>query len=91
MKWLSVAAALVGAICLALGSERQSVGVRAHATEIGLHPRGYLKLLSSWPWLIGGLLMLAGIALNVYALATAPLTVVQPIGALAVVLSLIHI
>lgn len=63
------------------------MGVRAHATEIGLHPRGYLKLLSSWPWLIGGLLMLAGIALNVYALATAPLTVVQPIGALAVVIT----
>lgn len=91
MKWLSVAAALVGAICLALGSERQSVGVRAHATEIRLHPRGYLKLLSSWPWLLGGLLMLAGIALNVYALATAPLTVVQPIGALAVVITtLLH-
>lgn len=91
MKWISVAAALLGAVCLAWGSERQSVGVRAHAAEIRLHPRGYLQLLGSWPWLTGGLLMVLGMGLNVYALATAPLTVVQPIGALAVVITaLLH-
>lgn len=38
-------------------------------------------------WLAGGALMVLGTVLNVYALATAPLTVVQPIGAIAVVIT----
>jgi drug/metabolite transporter (DMT)-like permease len=92
MKWLSLAAALAGAFCLALGSERQAAGVRRHHAHLGLHPRsGLLKLFTSGAWLAGGALMLLGIVLNVYALATAPLTVVQPIGAIAVVITtLLH-
>ncbi|NUL47849.1 hypothetical protein F7P69_21980 [Cellulosimicrobium funkei] len=88
MKWLSILAALAAAFCLALGSERQSVGVRRHESTLRLHPRsGILTLFRSPVWLAGGALMLAGIVLNVYALATAPLTVVQPIGAIAVVIT----
>lgn len=88
MKWLSIAAALAGAFCLALGSERQSTGVRHHQGHLRLHPRsGYLRLFTSGAWLAGGALMILGIVLNVYALATAPLTVVQPIGAVAVVIT----
>lgn len=88
MKWLSILAALAAAFCLALGSERQSVGVRRHESTLRLHPRsGIFTLFRSPVWLAGGALMLAGIALNVYALATAPLTVVQPIGAIAVVIT----
>lgn len=92
MKWLSIAAALAGAFCLALGSERQAAGVRKHQSYLGLHPRsGLLRLFTSGTWLLGGALMLLGIVLNVYALATAPLTVVQPIGAIAVVITtLLH-
>lgn len=88
MKWLSILAALVAAFCLALGSERQSVGVRRNETTLRLHPRsGIFTLFRSPVWLAGGALMMAGIVLNVYALATAPLTVVQPIGAVAVVIT----
>lgn len=88
MKWLSILAALAAAFCLALGSERQSVGVRQHESSLRLHPRsGYLRLFASPVWLAGGALMVLGTVLNVYALATAPLTVVQPIGAIAVVIT----
>ncbi|WP_313816784.1 DMT family transporter [Citricoccus sp.] len=88
MKWLSILAALLAACCLALGSERQSVGVRRHEAYLRIHPRtGFLTLFRSPVWLAGGALMILGIILNVYALATAPLTVVQPIGAIAVVIT----
>lgn len=88
MKWLSILAALAAAFCLALGSERQSVGVRRNESTLRLHPRsGILTLFRSPIWLAGGALMVGGIVLNVYALATAPLTVVQPIGAVAVVIT----
>lgn len=88
MKWLSIVAALVAAFCLALGSERQSVGVRRWESTLRLHPRsGFFRLFGNRVWLAGGALMVAGIILNVYALATAPLTVVQPIGAIAVVIT----
>lgn len=88
MKWLSILAAVAGAFCLALGSERQAAGVRTHARYLRLHPRsGFWKLFTSGAWLAGGALMLLGVVLNVYALATAPLTVVQPIGAIAVVIT----
>lgn len=88
MKWISILAALAAACCLALGSERQSVGVRRHESTLRLHPRsGFLTLFRSPVWLAGGALMVLGTVLNVYALATAPLTVVQPIGAIAVVIT----
>lgn len=88
MKWISILAALAAACCLALGSERQSVGVRRHESTLRLHPRsGFLTLFRSPVWLAGGALMVLGTILNVYALATAPLTVVQPIGAIAVVIT----
>ena len=81
---LPILCALGGAVCLALGSERQSAGVRAAETALATRRFGFLALLGSGPWLVGGALMLAGIGLNVSALAHAPLTVVQPLGAFAV-------
>jgi drug/metabolite transporter (DMT)-like permease len=88
MKGWSILAALMAAFCLALGSERQSVGVRQHEAYLRIHPRsGYLKLFTTPTWILGGALMILGMVLNVYALATAPLTVVQPIGAIAVVIT----
>ena len=91
MYLVPVLCALAGAVFLALGSERQSAGVRASEARglpEGAAPRGAvasaLALLHSPVWLLGGALMLAGIALNVTALAHAPLSVVQPLGAVAV-------
>lgn len=83
----AVVAALLGAVCLAVGSERQSSGVRKYAGVRILQPLDYLKLVRQGRWLVGGLLLLLGMALNIYALASAPLTVVQPIGAVAVVIT----
>lgn len=90
LPW-AVAAALLAAVCLAVGSERQSSGVRRFAGLRELKPLDYIRLLSQGRWLLGGVLLLVGTALNVFALATAPLTVVQPIGAVAVVITtLLH-
>lgn len=93
MYLVPILCALTGALFLALGSERQASGVRALERGDGARPGrgGALRLLTSPVWLVGGVLMLAGIVLNVIALAWAPLTVVQPLGAVAVVVTtLVH-
>lgn len=83
MPLIPVLCALAGAVFLALGSERQARGVRALEAQAPARG-GMLALLGSPVWLVGGALMLAGIALNVTALALAPLSVIQPLGAIAV-------
>ena len=112
MYLIPVLCALVGALFLALGSERQAAGVRGTQPPAAAIPsggtvaappapaattptaerargalHGALAMLRSPVWLLGGVLMLAGIALNVIALANAPLSVVQPIGAIAVAIT----
>lgn len=85
MHLVPVLCALIGAVFLALGSERQSAGVRG-TDRPGLLA-GALAMVRSPVWLAGGVLMLVGIGLNVTALAHAPLSVVQPIGAVAVAIT----
>lgn len=90
MPLIPVLCALAGAVFLALGSERQACGVRAleGRTPTGV---GMTALLRSPVWLMGGALMTVGIVLNVTALALAPLSVIQPLGAIAVaVTTLLH-
>ena len=84
MTWVAVLLAVAGACCYAFGARHQNTAVRGNG---GLGPRGLLRLLRDRGWLTGLLLLGAGTALHVTAVALAPLTVVQPIGALALALT----
>ncbi len=88
---IALACALLSAVCLALGAERQGGAVRSGHEDEGLSASGMLGLLRNPRWLLGLGLMGAGTALNVVALSLAPITIVQPIGALALVMTtLLH-
>ncbi|MDN5813926.1 DMT family transporter [Arthrobacter sp. AOP36-A1-22] len=87
MVWIAVACAVTAAFFLAFGTQRQSSAVRASSGGLAVSSRGILKLLLNPRWMLGLSLMGVGMVLNVYALASAPLTVVQPIGAIALVIT----
>lgn len=87
MVWLAVCCAVAAAFFLAFGTQRQSSAVRASSGGLSVSSRGILRMLANPRWLTGLLLMGFGTVLNVYALASAPLTVVQPIGAIALVIT----
>lgn len=87
MVWLAVTAAIAGAFFLAFGTQRQSSAVSAIAGGLDVTGGGLLRLFRSPRWVFGLVLLIMGMGLNVYALASAPLTVVQPIGAIALVIT----
>lgn len=87
MVWLAVFLAVLGAFCLAFGAQRQGSAVKADTGGLALSSNGFLRLLRNPRWVFGLLLLVAGMALNSIALVTAPLTVVQPIGAIALVIT----
>lgn len=89
MEWLAVFLAVLSAICLAYGAQRQGSAVRADTGGLTLNSTGFLRLLRNKRWMFGLLLLGAGMALNVLALSMAPLMVVQPIGAIALVITTI--
>ncbi|MFW6188579.1 MAG: DMT family transporter, partial [Actinomycetota bacterium] len=85
-QWTAVALALLSAGCLAVGSHRQSRAVRAHTGRE--RPRaGLLTVLASPGYLTGLALVGIGTVLNVGALAVGTVTVVQPLGMLALVVT----
>lgn len=87
MVWLAVFLAVLGAFCLAFGAQRQGSAVKADTGGLALSSNGFLRLLRNPRWVFGLLLLVAGMAMNSIALVTAPLTVVQPIGAIALVIT----
>ncbi len=87
MVWLAIGCALLGAVFLAFGAQRQGSAVRASSGGLALTSNGFLRLLRNPRWVFGLLLLGFGMALNIVALATASLTVVQPIGAIALVIT----
>ncbi|CBT75178.1 MULTISPECIES: DMT family transporter [Glutamicibacter] len=87
MVWIAIAAALCSAFCLAFGAHFQSQAVRSAVGGLDLTIKNVGKLASNKRWTSGLGLMGLGMALNVFALASAPLTVVQPIGAIALVIT----
>ncbi|NKX49078.1 hypothetical protein HER39_00450 [Arthrobacter deserti] len=87
MVWLAVAAALLGAFFLAVGTQRQASAVQASTGGLQLSPAGLLRMARNPRWALGLTLQAVGMALNVFALVSAPLTVVQPIGAIALVIT----
>lgn len=87
MVWFAVVLALLGALFLALGAQRQGSAVKFDTGGLGLNSNGFLRLLRNPRWLFGLLLLCLGLLSNMVALITAPLTVVQPIGAIALVIT----
>ena len=87
MVGLAVFLAVMGAFCLAFGAQRQGSAVKADTGGLALSSNGFLRLLRNPRWVFGLVLLVAGMAMNSVALVTAPLTVVQPIGAIALVIT----
>ena len=83
-----VAAAVVGAVLLALGAQFQGRGVRAVDGVEDLGPiRRVLKLVTTGGWLLGSGFLVVAILLQLVALLLASLPVVQPIGVLSLVVA----
>ncbi|WP_261165577.1 DMT family transporter [Microbacterium sp. Marseille-Q6965] len=90
---LGIPLALAGAVFMSLGAQFQSRGVRKVETlsgetgETGLGGAHLLHLLRRPSWLIGTFLLGAAILCQLSALAVAPLIVVQPLGAVSLVIT----
>ena len=87
MVWLAVVLAVAGAFFLAFGAQRQGSAVKADTGGLALSSNGLLRLIRNRRWILGLVLLCVGTALNAIALVSAPLTVVQPIGAIALVIT----
>lgn len=87
MVWIAVLLAVLGAFCLAIGAQRQGSAVKADTGGLALSSKGFLRLLRNPRWVLGLLLLAMGMGMNAIALVSAPLTVVQPIGAIALVIT----
>ncbi|MCR1160486.1 MULTISPECIES: DMT family transporter [Micrococcaceae] len=87
MVWLAVFLAVLGAFFLAIGAQRQGSAVKADTGGLALSSNGFLRLLRNPRWILGLLFLALGMVMNAIALVSAPLTVVQPIGAIALVIT----
>ena len=87
MVGIAIACALASAVFLAFGAQRQGSAVNADTGGLELNTSQFMRLLRNPRWLLGLLLLAVGTALNVIALSMAPLTVVQPIGSIALVIT----
>jgi drug/metabolite transporter (DMT)-like permease len=93
LQALGIPVALLGSVFLAFGAEFQHRGVNkvdaasAGSATSGLRFGQLLALLRRPSWLIGTLMLGAAIVLQLISLFLAPLTVVQPLGALALVIT----
>lgn len=92
LRLVAIALAVLAAVALALGAQFQndavvSGQVNKNKRRGSLSVRQITALLTKPKWLSGTVFMGLGIALQLGALSLAPLIVVQPIGALALVLT----
>ena len=92
LRLLAIGLAICGAIFLALGAQFQNDAVTKHHApdqpRVGsLHIRQVLDLLRRPRWLTGTTFLLLAIIFQLAALTFAPLIVVQPIGAIALIIT----
>jgi drug/metabolite transporter (DMT)-like permease len=95
IQFLGIPFALVGAVFLSFGAQFQHRGVKKvdarteHEAQSGIN-MGQLRLLLARPsWVIGTLLLGLAIVFQLISLKFAPLIVVQPLGAVALVITTI--
>jgi drug/metabolite transporter (DMT)-like permease len=92
---LGIPVALVGAVFLAIGSQLQQYGVAkvesrgSGGPRVGLRVGELLALARRPSWLLGTLLLGLAIVFQLFSLYLAPLTVVQPLGAVALVITVL--
>ncbi|KGJ82789.1 multidrug DMT transporter permease [Cryobacterium roopkundense] len=91
---IGIPLALIGAIFLSLGAQFQHRGVtKVEALTVqatgGLNTRQLMLLLARPSWVLGTLMLGLAIAFQLTSLAFAPLLVVQPLGAVALVMTAI--
>ncbi len=89
---LGIPVALIGAVFLALGAQFQHRGVGKVEAKLGgaargLNRRQLVALLTRPSWLFGTFLLLLAILFQLTSLYLAPLIVVQPLGAVALVIT----
>ncbi|MFF2773046.1 DMT family transporter, partial [Streptomyces bacillaris] len=88
---LGIPVALVGSVFLAVGAQLQQRGVskvnERTTTERSLGVAQVLALARRPSWLIGTLCLGLAIVLQLFSLYLAPLTVVQPLGAVTLVIT----
>lgn len=93
--WLGIPIALVGAVFLAIGAQLQhrGVGKVGHSTERsasgGLSVPQLLLLLRRPSWVTGTLMLGLAVVFQLTSLYFAPLIVVQPLGAIALIITAI--
>jgi drug/metabolite transporter (DMT)-like permease len=93
LQALGIPVALLGAVFLAYGAHYQHRGVlrveesSRRSAKSGLGLGQLLALVRRPSWLLGTLLLGTAVILQLIALFLAPLTVVQPLGALAIVIT----
>ncbi|WP_260405994.1 DMT family transporter [Microbacterium sp. G2-8] len=90
---LGIPLAIAGAVFMSLGAQYQSRGVRkvekleGASGHAGLNTAHLLQLLRRPSWISGTLLLGAAIVCQLAALSVAPLIVVQPLGAISLVIT----
>lgn len=94
-QFIGIPLALIGAVFLALGTQYQNRGVRKVEADTqftdgkGLSIAQLLLLLKRPSWVIGTLLLGLAIVLQLSSLYFSPIVVVQPLGAIALVITAI--
>lgn len=91
---IGIPLALIGAVFLSLGAQFQHRGVNkveSNTVEVtgGLNIRQLMLLLARPSWVLGTLMLGLAIVFQLSSLAFAPLIVVQPLGAVALVITAI--
>jgi hypothetical protein len=84
LLWLAFVLALAGAVLNGLGALWQNSAVRDKQNDKLVGLRALLDLLRNRRWLLGQSAVIVGSVLHFGALAFAPVTVIQPIGVLAI-------
>lgn len=89
---LMIPVALIGAVFLSLGAQFQSRGVQRVEARLGRQSKGLsvrhvVGLLSSGYWVLGTLMLGVAVVLQLVSITYAPLIVVQPLGAVALVIT----
>jgi len=90
LRAIAIMLALLAAVGLALGAQFQNDSVHQRVNGTGINRLGVkqvLGLLKRPRWLVGTGFLMLGVILQLAALTLAPLIVVQPIGAVALVIT----